>query len=215
MDIILKHRLKSDRIIELYKINGTNNKNNILIIGVFHGEEPQGYYAINDYFFNNKFSIPKNNLYIIPCLNPDGMANNSRKNANGVDLNRNFPTKNWEKTDISNDYYGGVSAGSEEETQFCIKAVEISKPDLILTLHSPFAIVNFDGNASKIADKISELTEYPVEADIGYPTPGSFGTYCGIERNIPTITLEFDENESSTNIINKASKVFKWLSEEL
>ena len=48
-------------------------------------------------------------------------------------------------------------------------------------------------------------------ADLGYPTPGSFGTYCGIERNIPTITLEYDEKEDYKSIYNKSAKVFDFL----
>ena len=59
-----------------------------------------------------------NGLMFIPCLNPDGMQLGRRTNANGVDLNRNFPTKNWgEDTSLAgnnpSDYFGGTSAGSE------------------------------------------------------------------------------------------------------
>ena len=39
-----------------------------------------------------------NTPLFIPCLNPDGMSKNTRTNSNGVDLNRNFPTKNWGRT---------------------------------------------------------------------------------------------------------------------
>ena len=35
--------------------------------------------------------------------------------------------------------------------------------------------------------KISDIMNYPVEPSIGYPTPGSFGTWAGIEKQIPTI----------------------------
>ncbi len=139
-----------------------------------------------------------NNLLFIPCLNPDGLANNTRTNANNVDLNRNFPTANWgEDTSAAGenpqDYYGGKSAASEIETQFLINIIEKYSPKLILTLHAPYKIVNYDGPAQETAEKISAIIGYPVMPSIGYPTPGSFGTYCGVERNIPTITLELDE----------------------
>ena len=133
--------LPSKNEINLYKIPGENYGKNILIIGVFHGEEPQGFFAINNYFFSTE-KKSKNNIFIIPCLNPDGMDKNQRKNANDVDLNRNFPTKNWEKVPYDSDYFGGEKPASEKETEFIINLIKKYKFDLILTLHSPYAIVN-------------------------------------------------------------------------
>lgn len=177
-----------------------------LIIGVFHGDEPQGKFLIEKY-------MKTNGLMFIPCLNPDGMQLGRRTNANGVDLNRNFPTKNWgEDTSLAgdnpSDYFGGTSAGSEIETQFVIDVIEKYKPELIITLHAPYKVVNYDGPAREIAEKISEIIKYPVEASIGYPTPGSFGTYAGVERQIPTITLELDETCPIENLIEPVHKIF-------
>lgn len=210
MNLLKNIILPSNNSVNLYKITGNNLGKNILIVGVFHGEEPQGFLAINNYFKNfNKLS--KNNVFIIPCLNPDGMDKNQRKNSNGVDLNRNFPTKNWEKTAKNSDYFGGEKAGSEMETKFLINVIENINPDFILTLHSPYAVVNYDGPAKDEAEVISKLTDYPVQKDIGYPTPGSFGNYCGVERKIPIITLEYSDTEPLNIIFEKSDKVFDWL----
>ena len=62
-----------------------------------------------------------------------------------------------------------------------------------------------------IANKISEIIKYPVEASIGYPTPGSFGTWAGIERNIPTITLELDEEIEAKELRKPVFEIFKML----
>jgi len=43
---------------------------------------------------------------------------------------------------------------------------------------------------------MQKYNKYPVKSYIGYPTPGSLGTYAGKERNIPTITLELPNNIS-------------------
>ena len=69
---------------------GNDNHKQILVIGVFHGDEPQGDFLIKEYLKVNQIS----EMLFIPCLNPDGMELNQRQNSNGVDLNRNFPTKN-------------------------------------------------------------------------------------------------------------------------
>ena len=159
---------------------------------------------------------PMKKLLFIPCLNPDGMQLGQRTNANGVDLNRNFPTKNWGENhgdnatcdDAETAYYGGTSGGSEIETQFLIDTIREFKPNRILTLHAPYKVVNYDGPAKELAEKISTIINYPVEASIGYPTPGSFGTYAGVERQIPTITLELDEEIPVEQLIQPVFEIF-------
>ncbi len=206
---------------------GEPGEDNALIIGVFHGDEPQGKWLIEEYI---KQYIPLplplapcdkggKELLFIPCLNPDGMAQSTRTNTNGVDLNRNFPTKNWGENkgenatcdDENSSYYGGKTPASEIETQFVINIIEKYNPTFILTLHTPYKVVNYDGPAKDTAEKISEIINYPVEASIGYPTPGSFGTYCGVERNIPTITLEMDENCPVEELFPPICKIFETL----
>ncbi len=191
------------------------NNLTVLIIGVFHGDEPQGKYLIEKYLSQKIYPQKEgnNNLIFIPCLNPDGMQNNTRTNANSVDLNRNFPTKNWgqdgsDAGENPKDYYGGKAPASEIETQFVIDIIGKYKPKIILTLHAPYKIVNYDGPAHDIAQKISEIINYPVEPSIGYPTPGSFGTYCGVERKIPTITLELDEKIPVENLVQPVFETF-------
>ena len=184
---------------------GNDNHKNILVVGVFHGDEPQGDFLINEYLKKNQ----KSELLFIPCLNPDGMKLKTRQNSNLVDLNRNFPTKNWI---VSEDkaYFGGNEPASEIETKFMVEIIDEFKPKFILTLHSPYCVVNYDGDAEGIAEKISAIIKYPVESDIGYPTPGSFGTYCGVERNIPTITLELDEETSVENLLQPMFEIFEF-----
>ncbi|MBD5403244.1 murein peptide amidase A [bacterium] len=195
---------------------GNNQKDCPLIIGVFHGDEPQGKYLIDKYLDE---AGDFNNLLFIPCLNPDGMKSNTRCNSNNVDLNRNFPTENWGRNEGENAtcddettaYYGGKSPASEIETQFVINIIKKYAPSIIITLHAPYKVVNYDGPAENIAEQIAEIINYPAEGSIGYPTPGSFGTYCGVERNIPTITLELDEEIPVSDLYPPIKKIFTLL----
>lgn len=195
--------------IKLIKLENSNYDKKLLIIGVFHGDEPQGEYFINT-FLSESPEIGKNSLYFIPKLN----SNNKRQNKNGVDLNRNFPTKNWILGDKKSDYFGGIKPNSEIETQFLVDLINENKFDAIITIHSPYKTVNFDGPAQNLAQTVSEFLGYPVSDDIGYPTPGSFGTYCGKERNIPTITIEIDEEENIEELNLKFQKLFNYLKDE-
>lgn len=168
----------------------------ILTIGVVHGDEPQGKFLIENYlsFRDENQSNSKNKLLFIPCLNPDGLALKTRENANKVDLNRNF-----------------ASDSPEIETIFVKEIIKEFKPDIILTLHAPYKVVNYDGPAEKIAEEISKIIGYPTSNDIGYPTPGSLGTYAGIERNIPIITLELDEKIDIKELVEPVNKIFVYL----
>lgn len=187
-------------------LTGNENHGNTLVIGVFHGDEPQGKFLIEEYIKQN----PQSSLLFIPCLNPDGLQLNQRTNSNGVDLNRNFPTKNWVLGE-KDQFFGGHEPASEIETQFLIDTINEFKPDIILTLHAPYKVVNYDGPAKDLAEGISQIINYPVEENIGYPTPGSFGTYAGIERNIKTITLELDETCPVEELISPVHRVLKFL----
>ena len=201
---ILK-QTKTNNKNELLLLGGSVSNNPILVVGVVHGDEPQGEDLINRYLAGNE-----SGMLFIPSLNPDGKQLGTRTNSNCVDINRNFPTKNWELTQKDN-YFGGESPASEIETKFLAEVIEEYKPRLILTLHTPYKIVNYDGPAKEVSENISEIIGYPVEESIGYPTPGSFGTYAGVERNIPTITLEMDEEEAIDSLYPKVKKIFEYL----
>lgn len=220
--ILKTTKTKLGNEIQLIGNNSSNTNKISLVIGVFHGDEPQGKFLIEEYLKKcsmlptSKSPIARRGLLFIPCLNPDGMQLGQRTNANGVDLNRNFPTKNWGKNqgdnatcnDSNSAYYGGKSGGSEVETQFLIDTINEFKPDKILTLHAPYKVVNYDGPAQEWAEQISKIINYPVEASIGYPTPGSFGTYAGVEKQIQTITLELDEEIPVEQLVQPAFEIF-------
>ena len=141
-------------LLHFMKLVGNIQQPVVLVIGCFHGDEPQGEYLINAYL--NKFL--NTNLLFIPRLN----SCDTRINANGVDLNRNFPTQNWILGE-KNEYFGGDVPASEEETRFIIEVVEKYNPKVILTLHAPYKVVNYDGGDNSdilIVEKIAKIMNY-------------------------------------------------------
>ena len=207
MVILESTKTKLNNEIKLIGNETVEKGNCTIIIGVVHGDEPQGEFLINNFIKKN--NIPKNLLFV-PSLNPDGLELETRTNANEVDINRNFPTENWVLGE-RNRYFGGESPNSEIETQFIINVIEKYAPKLIITLHTPFKIVNFDGEGREISEKIGKIFNYPIEESIGYPTPGSFGTWAGIERNIPIITIEMDEECPQEDLIKPFEEMIKIL----
>lgn len=171
---------------------------NTLIIGVFHGDEAISGQLVTRFvehlqagqFAHAPIDFDQRPTLIIPVLNPDGLAAGTRGNANQVDLNRNYPTPDWFEDNRDTPYYAGKSAGSEPETRLVIDLIERYQPEKILTVHSPYKVLNYDGPARAFADAMAQESGYQVVEDIGYPTPGSFGTYAGKIRQIPVVTLE-------------------------
>lgn len=170
----------------------------VLILGGIHGDEQTSVDLTRnliDLLKRDRLLAGGKPVAIIAVANPDGYADKKRLNARGVDLNRNFPASNFRTVSQSRTARPryGAAAASEPETRALIRAIETFDPRLIISIHSISDgrhCNNYDGPASDIAEKMSAFNGYPAKGNIGYPTPGSMGTYCGIDRQIPMITLE-------------------------
>jgi len=165
----------------------------LVIFGGFHGDEILGVEFVQkfaEYLSREGQHEFAAHVIIIPVLNPDGLIMNTRVNANGVDVNRNFPTGNWSRSYDSDDNYPGESPASEPETRAVIALLDKVRPQRIITVHTPLKVVNYDGPGRELASSMAQFNGYPFADDIGYPTPGSFGTFAGKEKQIPVITLE-------------------------
>lgn len=173
-----------------------------LVIGVFHGDEPESKALVEAFWtrlVSGKLSVePNRRVGVIPCLNPDGLAHHTRTTSRGVDLNRNFPTKDWRESGKDTPYYNGPTSASEPETRFLLSVLTEFAPKKVIAVHTPYNVLNFDGPAEALAQAMAQYNAMPVETDIGYPTPGSFGTYVGKERHIPVVTLELPEGSAFT-----------------
>jgi protein MpaA len=174
-----------------------------LLLGGMHGDEPKSVSLLRtliEVLSSCEIAAAPKRLVVIPVVNPDGFMLRKRRNARGVDINRNFPTANWQHGAPRSRMYGGDSPGSEPETRAVMKAVERFQPARIVTVHSISGsrqCNNYDGPGRALALKLSGINGYPATASIGYPTPGSFGVWAGRERRIPTITLELPSHHSA------------------
>lgn len=190
--------------IHAFRFNAPVNpekKAHVLIIGGVHGDEPEGVVAARGLLevFREKYDLDLN-ITLVPELNPEGVLLKTRGNSNKVDLNRNLPTKDWTSVAATERYYPGPSALSEKENQALVEWLQKQPTQFIISLHSWKPMLNTNGDIPE-AEIISKHTGYIIAPDIGYPTPGSLGTYAGLERNIPTLTYEVERDIKFDQII--------------
>lgn len=122
-------------------------------------------------------------VVIVPMVNPDGFAAGRRGNANGVDLNRNFPALNQSQA-----RRGGAGALSEPEAAAIAALINSYDPDRTVSIHQPLACVDYDGPAIELATQMSRACDLEVRKLGG--RPGSLGTWLGTERCTPVVTFE-------------------------
>ncbi|WP_164848395.1 M14 family zinc carboxypeptidase [Halobacteriovorax sp. HLS] len=161
-------------------------------------------------------------VVVAPIVNPDSFFKRrpTRTNARGVDVNRNFPTKDWSK-DARRLWISrykrdkrrnpGRSALSEQETVFQVNLIKRYSPAKIISVHAPLTIIDYDGpefaehsheagqfvvpNAKQLLVQMSQkANDYKIK---NYPFfPGSLGNYAGNERKIPTYTIELPTSDN-------------------
>jgi protein MpaA len=160
-----------------------------ILFGAIHGDEPAGVLCLERLAAELIERPPGRETWIVFALNPDGLAAGTKNNARDVDLNRNFASSNWVR-DHKAGYDPGPTPGSEPETQALVALIERSGATRLIALHSPFRTCNWDGSGEALAEEMGRLNGYGASADIGYPTPGSFGSRYGRDLGLEVVTLE-------------------------
>lgn len=178
----------------------------VLFVAGVHGDEVEGVWLLEAMRsrWTRYFSYTRVGAIVWVQANPDGYKLGTRWNANQVDLNRNLPTKDWSPEAKNPRYPPGPMPGSEPETRALLDVIDLTEPIAILSAHSfeKFQI-NVNGPSLAWGQELAKLCQYPVTDNIGYPTPGSLGTYAGFERSIPTITLEIQRGIAQEMVESK------------
>lgn len=166
----------------------------VYIVGGIHGDETEGRSALESVKAQR---IAGATVRILRDLNPDGTAANRRENARAIDLNRNWPASNFQPGSS-----GGDAPLSEPESRALHQDLQAFGPDVVVVLHSSPTgpMVNFDGPAEALASAFVGAARpadpnWYVLSDMGYPTPGSLGSWLGVDRRVPILTIEFGRGQ--------------------
>ena len=138
----------------------------VLIIGVVHGNEPAGIAIVDELF--RRGPIPGQTLWLVRDLNPDGVAADTRQNAHGVDLNRNFPY-GWRPTyQPGDEQYQGPKPLSEPESATAARLILRIEPRIAIWFHQPLDVTDLSGGdpaverrfAAHAHTAVRQLTRY-------------------------------------------------------
>ena len=192
----------------------------ILLIAAMHGDENETTVILSEALRRIPVGGIKNP--VILSVNPDGALQGTRSNARGVDLNRNWPTANWAPDTVYHKDHGGTvqdiglspgtSPGSEAETQALLNLIRVLQPRTVISLHAPLACVE-DPQATPLAHWIANRVNLPMVPDVGYATPGSFGTWSA-EQDINIITWELPSEPLADMIASHTPVLFELITGE-
>jgi predicted deacylase len=192
----------------------------VLYVGSIHGNEYSTKYLLDEWIDEletNANNIPDNRkLVVVPLLNPDGLARSSRYNAGGIDLNRNFPTEDWQKNVYSPSNQlitggGGSTSLSEPESKAIANLSTQLRPILTMSFHGSagYAIANQAAGSAALAAKYAQMTGYNnmtgVSGAFSYPITGTYDDWLREKYGLKSILIELSSNTYSEFSRNKAA----------
>jgi protein MpaA len=208
-------------------IQPEDSKLRVLVRGAIHGDElSSAAVALHWIALAEQTAAPWSQAIhwrFIPALNPDGLLATPprRVNANGVDLNRNFPTPNWardakvyweKRTRKDPRRWPGHQPLSEPESAFLHSEMQRFQPNLIVSIHAPYGVLDFDG-PSVPPSRLGRL--YLDQVGI---FPGSLGNYGGVHKGVPVVTIELP-NATRTPLDAETRQMWldllRWMGERL
>lgn len=164
--------------------------------------------------------------HVVLAVNPDGCQLGLRANANGVDLNRNFASDNWQPGETVYRWNSqaserdvilstGKSPASEPETRALCQLIAKLNPAWVVSFHDPLCCIE-DARRSILGRWLADSLQLPLVGDVGYDTPGSFGSWCA-DRRLPCITAELpaiSADEASERYLKATIDLLRWSESE-
>jgi protein MpaA len=152
----------------------------VLVVGAIHGNETAGIAIAHAL---ERLSPADLDLWIVPDLNPDGVAAGTRQNAHGVDLNRNFP---WRWRPLAGVYASGPHPLSEREARIARALILRLRPHVTIWFHQHLDLVWASGGRRRIEKTFARVSGLPY-----HPMPQLAGSAISWQNNTLPGTTAF------------------------
>jgi murein peptide amidase A len=163
--------------LKVTEIGNPASAHRVLIVGSIHGNELAG----GQIAAALQAGAPRGDadVWIVQELNPDGAAAATRQNADGVDLNRNFPA-HWQPLGARGALdYSGTRALSEPESVAAVNLISRIRPTLAIWFHQHLAVVDDSEGPTRVEQRFSTLAGIPLARLTDYP-----GSVTGWENSM-------------------------------
>jgi protein MpaA len=181
----------------------------LLVVGAIHGNETAGIAVARDL---ESSSPPRRSLlWIVRDLNPDGVAANTRQNADGVDLNRNFPW-HWRHLERRGGLqYSGPRALSEPESRLARALILRVRPRITIWFHQPLGVVDESGGDVRIERRFARIVGLPLTRLRRYP--GSAASWQDRHlRGSTAFVVELPSGAPSRSLLARSTAAIRGLS---
>jgi len=176
-----------------------------LIVGSIHGDEPQGMKVIRRLNQAARLGIKAVDLWTIRTVNPDGAAHGTRKNARGVDLNRNFPYRF--DPSLDGGYESGPGPLSEPESRTIARIARGRDFDLSIWFHQPWGRVLIPcDRTGRFAEKYARLSGLGADPGCDRPYPGSAIDWMHHRFGTAAFVVEFGAGRVSRPVVNRHAR---------
>lgn len=183
-----------------------NGGSTTMYVGAIHGNESSSSGLLQQWVAEleaHPDRLKGKNIVVVPTINPDGVAAGTRTNSRGVNLNRNFPTDNWERTIDDTDGVhkngGGKKPLSEPEAKALASLTQQYRPRLMLSFHAIGSVISGDPGeiSATYAAKYASMVGYrDATANVGdvfeYSITGAYEQWAYEEQGIPNMVVELD-----------------------
>jgi protein MpaA len=181
---------------------GEPGKRRIVLISTMHGDEPHTRRILET--LRDGRAIRGVDLWVVPTYNPDGLARGTRRNARGVDLNRNFPHR-WR--DLDGSYESGPRPASEPETRAVMRFLEEVDPRRVLSFHQPLHGVDTDTKEPGFARRLARALRLPrTRLDCGGLCHGTMTMWFNHRFAGSALTIEYGARPSRRRMTVQAPR---------
>ncbi|KAA1422671.1 murein peptide amidase A [Mumia zhuanghuii] len=155
--VVIGHSRKGREILA-FRLGDPDAKRSAVVIAAMHGDERKPQAILRN--LRDGAPITGLDLWVIPSANPDGVARKARRNARGVDLNRNFPRR-WKRSKRG-PTWSGPSAASEPETKAMMRFLRKVQPDQVVSFHQPLYGIDTSGTGNRpLARRLAKHLRLP------------------------------------------------------
>jgi murein peptide amidase A len=181
---------------------GEPGRRRVVLLSTMHGDEPHTRQILTS--LRDGRPVKGIDLWVVPVVNPDGLARHTRRNARGVDLNRNFP-HDW--VDLDGSYESGPGPASEPETRAVMDFLREVRPGRVLSFHQPLLGVDTDTKDPRFARRLARALRLPTTAlDCGGQCHGTMTSWYNARFAGAALTIEYGARPPRRRMVAEAPR---------